>query len=74
MLGLFHSQIEPKRFRQLFTYPTSVNGPERVKKGRRAFQRAAQLLKYFLKSSTPQILKSQKVLKSQKFSCMPNRT
>ena len=38
MLGLFHAQIEPKRFRQLFTYPTSVNGPERVKKGRRAFQ------------------------------------
>ena len=33
MLDLFHAQIEPKRFRQLFTYPTSVNGPERVKKG-----------------------------------------
>jgi hypothetical protein len=29
MLGLFHAQLEPKRLRQLFTYPTSVNGPEK---------------------------------------------
>jgi len=30
MLGLFDAQLEPKRLRQLFTYPTSVNGPEKV--------------------------------------------
>jgi len=38
MLGLFHSQIEPKRFRQLFTYPTRRQWSGKgVKKGRRAF-------------------------------------
>jgi len=41
MLGLFDAQLEPKRLRQLFTYPTSVNGPEKVISRRAARPRRA---------------------------------